>query len=179
MKFGNNASHDTPRENPAPKTYPARLIGIYDIGMQQDFDTTKPNKHQVVFIYDLLGKERKTDGSVFQVIETLTLSLHAKATLPNRLKVFGAPIKVKNEDWFDLPDSYSLSNMLGKDCMLEVGLNTKGNPKVKNVIQTMDGVTVPEAVSEFGFVDLDADDYLDHLYNAPKWIQNKIENQAE
>jgi hypothetical protein len=182
MKFSNSNSgnySNEEREVPPAKTYPARVVGIYDIGKQPGFNPEDPAKPQVVFVYELLGKERMADGNTFQVSEFLTVSLHAKATLPRRLKVFGAPIKKKSDDWFDVPEDFSLVDCIGEPCMLEVQHNTKGNAKVGNAIEPIEGMTIPEATKEVGFVDLDADDWMDHYENAPKWIKNRIDDQVK
>jgi hypothetical protein len=180
MKFGNDysSSNDQPREVPAAKTYPARLVGIYDIGKQKGFEPTDPPKNQIVMVYELLGKERMEDGKTFQVSEFLTVSLHAKATLPKRLKVFGAPIKKQNDDWYSLAEDYSLSECVGEACMLEVQHNSKGNAKVGNVIEPIEGMTVPVATIDPGWLDLDCEDAEAQLAEAPKWIQKRVADRV-
>jgi len=172
MKFNNY--DDSPRENPPEKTYPARLIGIYDIGKQPGFDEGDPAKAQLVFTYELLGKEKTSEGKNFCVSEFLTVSLNAKATLVKRLQTMKAPIKKKSDDWYTIPDNYSLSELLGDVCMVVVKHNTKGNAKVDSVIEPMEGLTIAEATNELGYLDLDGDEDISQLEAAPEWIKKKV-----
>jgi len=178
MKF-NEFAESTEFEVPAAQVYPARLVGIYDIGKQPasvfDGKEIKPT-NKLIFTYELCGEEKQENGESFQVSEFITMSLHAtKATLPKRLKVFGAPIKLKSDDWFDIDPNYNMSIMLGEPCMVEVVHTEKGKAKVNNVLPVMKGLTVPEHSIKLGYLDLDAEDYFDKYNEAPKWIKSNVE----
>jgi hypothetical protein len=162
-------------EKPAAKTYPARLIGLYDIGMQKGFNEGDPAKNQVIMTWELVGKDKQSDGKNFQISEFLTVSLHKKGTLPKRLLALGAPVKSKSEDWYDIDSNYSLTNLLGEPAMVEVVHTEKGRAKIASVMTPVEGMQIAEPTEKLGFLDLDADDYLDYFTKAPAWIQKKCQ----
>ena len=179
MKFNNAPAYsEEPRENPPPKTYPARLIGAWDIGKQKPFNPEDEAKNQIILVYDLLGKEKMSDGKNFTVFEFLTQSLHVKSTLAKRLKVLGAPIRQQNENWFEITDdAFSVADMLGNPCMIEVGVNSKGNAKVTNVMAPMDGISIAESQADYGWIDLDDPSWETNYSAAPKWIKKRIDER--
>jgi len=182
MKFDSNTTDSQDFEQPAPKTYPARLIGLYDIGQQpndmgfKNIDgTIKGPSNQVVMTYELVGKDKQSNGENFILSDFVTVSLHVKGTLPKRLQALGAPITKKSDDWFELPKNYNLSILLGEPVMLDVVLKDSGKAKIANVMAPMEGMAIAEPKQPLGFLDLDADDYLDQFAKAPTWIQKKVQ----
>lgn len=176
MKFNDNEQKDF--EKPAAKTHPARLIGIYDIGVQPGNiynGEQMDDKHQVIFTWELVGKDKQTDGRNFQVSEFLTVSLHKKGTLGKRLQALGAPIKSKSDDWWTIADDYNLAVLLGEPAMVEVVHTEKGKAKVQNVISPIEGMTIADATESLGYLDLDSDDYLDKYNSAPAWVRKMVE----
>jgi hypothetical protein len=170
---GNNSENYGPKEVPPVKTYPARLYGIYDIGEHKKFESEE-TEPKILLAYELLGKERKSDGSTFKVFEEMKQSLHVKAKLTARLITFKAPVKQKNENWYEIDPKYALTKLLGLPCMLSSALTSGGSAKVGNVIEPIDGLVIPELESEIGFLDLSAPDAYDQLCMAPNFIKRKV-----
>jgi len=176
MKFDNNNSQDF--EQPTKGTKPARLIGLYDIGVQQgkafNGEPAK-DRPQVIFVFELVGKEKQTDGRPFLMSKFCTVSLHKKGNLVPILKAFGMPIKAKNADWWEAP-TQPLNTILGEPIMLsiEVDEETK-KASIATISAPIDGMVFAEPTEKLGFLDLDADDYLDQYTKAPKWIQEKCQ----
>lgn len=169
-------------EKAPAKTHPARLVGIYDIGTQPGgtFEgEKKDDKPQVIFTYELLGKDRQADGTNFLKSEFLTVSLHVKGTLPKRLAALGVKLTQKSKDWYELPKGLNLSVLLGEAVMVEIVHTEAGKDRIGNVMAPIDGMVVGEYTSKLGYLDLDADDYLDKFNQAPEWIQKMCQKATD
>ena len=176
MKLDNSSSVDF--EQAPAKVHPARLVAIYDIGKQPANEALGyAAQNKTIWVYELLGKDRQEDGGSFKISEFVSVSLHVKGTMPQRLAVFGAPIKKKSKDWYEIDPGYILSSALGKPCMVEVAHTEAGKAKVNGVTQPIDGLTVQEYTEKLAYLDLDSDDYLDHYNSAPQWIKDLVDKK--
>ena len=182
MKF--DSREQAEYEQAPAKVHPGRLVGIYDIGKQPgsvyEGKEIKP-AYKLIFVYELLGKDRQAKkegqetGDTFKMSEFLTVSLHVKGTMQKRLQAFGAPLKKKSEDWYDIDPKYNMSVMLGEPCMIEISHNEQGRAKVTGVTKPIDGLVVPDYTEKLAYLDLDSDDYLDHYNTAPQWIKDLVD----
>jgi hypothetical protein len=69
-----------------PGTYPARLIGIVDLGTQEStFEGRTTEARRVLFTFELVG-ELMEDERPFCYSRTYTTSLHKKSTLRRDLE---------------------------------------------------------------------------------------------
>jgi len=168
------SKNTTEYEQPTKGTKPARLVGLYDIGVQQgkafNGEPAK-DRPQVIFVFELVGKEKQSDGRPFLMSKFVTVSLHKKGNLVPILKAFGMNIKAKNADWWEAP-SKTLDTLLGEPIMLsiEVDEETK-KASIASISAPIDGMVFSEPTEKLGFLDLDAEDYLDYYTKAPEWVQ--------
>lgn len=174
MKFDNN---NAPRENPPAKMTGARLIGIYDIGLQPGSEKFPTPKEKLVFVYELRGKDRMSDGKPFTMTQWLTSSLSKKGTLGKVLQTLGCKIKSKNDNFWELPKDFAMTDLLGVGCMLVLKANDAGSVFIDSITPPIDGMEISEAESDAGFLDLDADDWLDQYNAAPAWIQKRVDTR--
>lgn len=182
MKFDNNNTNTSDYEQPAAKTHPARLIGLYDIGTQPGnvFNGEQlKDKPQLIMTWELVGKDKTKEGKNFQISQFVNVSLHKKGKLGALLKTIGAPIKSKNDDWWEIDPKYHLSNLLGEPAMIEVSISEKGKAFIANVMAPIDGMVIAEPTEKLGFLDLDAEDYLDQFNKAPSWVQKMCQKATD
>lgn len=174
MAIGAKATPKKSTDAPKPGTYLARLVGIVDLG------------HQPAFAYD---------GGVADAAFKLTFTYE----LPNSKTEEGRPHWVsedmKNSDYYDAKkgisstlmkrvyamdpsgqmtrDGKDLLPLIGKPCMVEVGLNKNGYVKIKNVTGAPDGIPVPELANDPVIFDFDEPD-TEAFRRFPEFVQNKI-----
>jgi hypothetical protein len=179
MKFDNDSTNDY--EQPAAKTHPARLVGMYDIGVQPGnvYNGEKlKDKPQLILTWELVGKDKTAEGKNFQISQFLTVSLHKKGKLVPVLKTLGAPFKSKSDDWYEIDPKYHISTLLGEPAMIKVSVSDKGKAFVESVMAPVEGMVIGDCTEKLSFLDLDADDYLDQFTKAPKWVQTMCEKSV-
>lgn len=175
MKFDN--TNTTEFEQPTKGTKPARLIGLYDIGVQKGKafqNEPAKDRPQVVFVFELVGKEKQSSGKAFTISKFATVSLHKKGGLVPVLKALGVDVKSKNNDWWEAP-TVLLSTLLNEPVMLSIENSEDGKAYISSVSPPVEGLTFAEPTEKLGFLDLDASDYLDFFTKAPAWIQKKCQ----
>lgn len=117
----------------------AVLIGIFDMGTQDDkFDQTKA-RPQVCLVWELVNEQIAGTTKNHVVSAAVTRSLNEKATLRKWVESRTGKRIVNDEE-------YDLSSELGTACMLNVVANDKGYPRVESVaaLPNMKGLTVPK-----------------------------------
>lgn len=122
--------------------HPAVLVGIIDLGTQeQRYGNEIERAHKVMLVWELTT-EKKSDGGNFIVARDYTLSFNSKANL--RLMV---------EKWrgaqFKDDEGFDISKLLGKPCLLSVvhGKSNSGKDfaKVDGATAVPKGMSVPSA----------------------------------
>jgi len=125
--------------------HPAVLVGIIDLGTQENkFGNEVNMAHQVLLAWELT-QEKKKDGSPFIVIRHYTASLNQKAALRNLIKTW------RGKDLAD-GEEFDPRKMLGKPCLLSVINKESGGgntyAKVEGVTAVPKGMVVGQAVTE-------------------------------
>lgn len=139
-------------------SHAARCIAIIDLGTQKNvYEGETSHKRQVIIRWELcneLMKGGENDGKPFTVSKFYTASLHEKAGLRKDLASWRTrdftPEELKGFD---------LKNILGKPCMLAVGMSEKGKAKVTSVMAPMKGMTFPDQINPSFHFSLSADEF--------------------
>ena len=139
-------SGGTSFEQPPIGSHAARCISIIDLGTQRStYEGEVQIKHQLVVRWELSNELMTSgdfEGKPFTVSKFYTASLHEKAALRKDLAAWrGRDFTAEELKGFDL------QSILGKPCMLSVGLSEKGKAKVTSVISLPKGMTVPAQVN--------------------------------
>ena len=139
-------SGGTSFEQPPTGTHSARCISIIDIGTQRStYEGEVQIKHQFIVRWELsneLMTSGESAGKPFTVSKFYTASLHEKAALRKDLSAWrGRDFTAEELKGFDL------QTILGKPCMLAVGLSEKGKAKVTSVMGLPKGMQVPAQVN--------------------------------
>lgn len=153
-----------------PDTYPARLVGIVDIGLQPGYEwggkTIKPS-YKLRLTYELVNTEMD-DGRPFWVHEEVTNSDNERSTLAARVASLRADIK-------------DISSMLGKQCLVTL----EKNKNDYTVISKNNGVSSAPSFMEVAplrndaFVfDMDKPN-MDIFESLPEFVQEKIKTSLE
>lgn len=176
MGIGARKAEQKAKDAPKAGTYLARLVGIVDLG------------HQPAFQYD---------GGVADAAFKLTFTYE----LPNSKMEDGRPHWVsedmKNSDFYDpkkgisstlmkrvyamdpsgelTRDGKDLIPLIGRPCMVEVGLNKNGYTKIKNVTGAPEGIPVPDLVNDPIIFSFDEPN-IEVFERFPEFVQNKIKS---
>jgi hypothetical protein len=131
---------------------------VIDLGTQKNtYEGETSLKRQVIIRWELCNELMTggdNDGKPFTVSKFYTASLHEKAGLRKDLASWRTrdftPEELKG---------FNLTNILGKPCMLAVGLSEKGKAKVTSVMAPMKGMTFPEQMNASFHFSLNADEF--------------------
>jgi hypothetical protein len=151
-------SGGTSFEQPPTGSHAARCISIIDLGTQRStYEGEAQIKRQVVLRWEL-GNELMQDGEYkgkpFTVSRFYTASLHEKAVLRKDLASWrGRDFSADELKGFDL------KSILGKPCMLAVGLTEKGKVKVTSVMGLPKGMAAAPQINPNFYFTLDGDQY--------------------
>lgn len=150
-------------EQPPTGSHAARCIAVIDLGTQRTtYEGEAQIKRQVIVRWELsneLMSEGDYKGKPFTVSKFYTASLHEKAGLRKDLSSWrGRDFNAEELKGFDL------KSVLGKACMLSVGLSEKGKAKVTSVMGLPKGMTVPDQVNPSFHFSLAADQYREADY---------------
>jgi hypothetical protein len=157
-------------ENPEPGTYPARCIGIIDLGTKDNTwkgDTKK--KREIIFNFELA--ELMEDGKPFVVQWWNNFSLAPGSNLTAILQAWrGAQFADDAER-----EAFDVGKVLDLTCQVSLVKNSNGRISVgkHGVTQLMKGVSVPDRVNplvDFGIDDLGTAEY-NKIY---PWIQKFV-----
>ncbi len=150
--------------------YPARLVQIVDIGIQEQIDwqtkEAKDPKPRVLLTFELPTQRVETDegNKPRWMSKEFTLSGHEQAALPKVIANINPIFDIEKE---------SLSSLLEMQCMVAIGHTVTGNPKIVGINPIIEGFEVPELENDttaFDFSDPD----LEVFKALPKWIQKKV-----
>jgi hypothetical protein len=139
-------SGGTSFEQPPTGTHSARCISIIDLGTQRStYEGEVQIKHQFVIRWELSNELMTSgdfEGKPFTVSKFYTASLHEKAALRKDLAAWRSRDFTAEE-----LKGFDLQTILGKPCMLAVGLSEKGKAKVTSVMGLPKGMQVPAQVN--------------------------------
>ena len=166
------------KSNPIPPieggTYPAVCVGVVDLGEQLNEHYKKYEK-KVILIFELPGQTVTVDGEDKPrwLSREFTQALGDKANLSAFLTSWRGKAFTDAE-----LESFDLSEMLGKGCLLQVVKVEKGD-KCYNNITTAIGLPVgfpaPEISKDTQPILFDTDSWSDEMFALlPEWIRNKV-----
>jgi len=165
---------NTSFEQPPTGSHAARCIAIIDLGTQRStYEGEAQIKRQVIVRWELPTELMTTGdfaGKPFTVSKFYTASLHEKSGLRKDLASWrGRDFTAEELKGFDL------KSVLGKACMLAVGLSEKGKAKVTSVMGLPKGMNVPAQVNPSVHFSLDANEFKDEVFEAlPKGFKEMI-----
>ena len=139
-------SGSTSFEQPPTGSHAARCVAIIDLGTQKgEYQGELTTRRQAILRWELCKELMTTGdnaGKPFTVSKFYTASLNEKAALRKDL----ASWRTRDFTAEELK-GFDLANIIGKPCMLAVGLSEKGKAKVTSVMAPMKGMTFPEQVT--------------------------------
>lgn len=148
-------------------TYPARLVQVVDLGVQevQDYETKKNKlQNRVYFTYELPDETITINGVERPqwISKDYNVSYFESSDLTKVISVLN-------------PEADTLFDLLGHPCMLEVGHTSGGKAKVTNIshvpkrmeVGSLDNPTLALDLSEFD---------LTVFNKLPEWLRKKISN---
>lgn len=158
-------SGSTSFAQPPTGTHAGRCISIIDLGTQRTtYEGEAQIKRQVILRWELsneLMQDGENKGKPFTVSRFYTASLHEKAGLRKDLASWrGRDFTPEELKGFDL------KSILGKPCMLAVGLSEKGKAKVTSVMGLPKGMVVPDQFNASFHFTLDAGDYKESAFES-------------
>jgi hypothetical protein len=155
-------------------TYPARCVGVIDLGVQHS-DYTGKDSERVRIIWELPTETTEVDGVAKPrwMSKPYTASLHEKASLRKDLDSWrGKPFTPEELAGF------SLRNIVNAPCLLTIvhqtGTNGNTYAKVGAISKIMKGMEVADLATDpivFDMDDLNAEDVLTQL---PEWMQDEV-----
>lgn len=150
-------------------TFPARIVQIIDLGIQEDEYLGERKVGHKVFINFEFPTELVTVGDEDKprwLGKEYTVSLHEKATLTKLVASADPEGKATSK-------GRNMKGLLGLPLMVSIGSTEKGKPKISNVARLMKGLTVGELVNKSIFFDMDDGD-VEQFNKLPQWMQDKI-----
>lgn len=158
-------------------TYPARCVGLIDLGVQYNERYGK-EQPKVRIIWELPTEtiERDDKKEPRWISKPYTASLHEKAELRKDLESW----RGKSYDAADL-QAFDLSSILNAPCMLSITHKTSQSGKVfalvSAVSQPMRGIEIPELKNSPLLFDFDypTEHLLSALETLPKWMQEEVQ----
>jgi len=150
-------------------SYPARLVQIITLGVQNDeWQGETKQASKVTLTFELPTETININGEEQPrwISKEYSLSLHEKSGLTQIVKVLDP-----SNSWKDLAD------LLGKPCAIQVGSTMTGNAKIESVVHLMKGMQVAEIYNPAKMLafDFDAPD-LEMFATFPQFMQDKIKS---
>jgi hypothetical protein len=166
-----SSSGNTTFEQPPLGTHIARCIRIIDIGTQKgEYQGDQTFKRQLIVVWELPGELMTAGdfaGKPFTVSKFYTASLHEKAGLRKDLAAWRTRDFTEEE-----LKGFETKALLGKPCMISLGLSEKGKAKVNAVMALPKGTAVSAQVNPS--LNFDLDDFNEATFNALSDGYNKL-----
>lgn len=160
----------------------ARCYQMIEIGTEEiEYNGDKKSVHRVRIVWELPNEKKvfnpEKGEQPFSIGKDYTLSMHEKATLRHDLQSWRGKAFTDDE-----ANSFDITKLLGKPCMLNVIHETSksGNnyAKIAGVTAVPKGMTVPDQVNE-SFM-LSYEDWDDKKFAAlPEWLKQRIEKTPQ
>lgn len=158
------SGNDNNFEQPSLGSHLARCIKVIDIGTQRgEYGGKVKITRQNIVGWELpseLMEEGEMAGRPFVVSKFYNATLHKESTLRKDL-----------ENWRSKPftqaelDGFESKNIIGKTCMVTIGLNQNGKMKVTAVTSVPKGMTVPPQVNQSLYFSLEPDEFDESIFN--------------
>lgn len=164
LKMKTTASIDAPAQG----SHMGRIVGIVDLDHQPGYTWDGGEveaQYKVQVTYELPGSLTK-EGKPHWIHEEFKISGHERSTMYKRVTTIDPTGELTSK-------GQNLAGLLNAPCMVDVGVNKKGYPKINNVTGVPVGIPVGELVnSPFAF-DFETPD-LEVYRRLPEFIQNKL-----
>lgn len=160
-----------------PGLYPARCVGVVDIGLQHN-DFNGKDTNQVIIVFELPTERIEVDGvdKPRWLSNFYTSSLHEKAKLRKMLETWrGKAFTVDELRGFDL------TQIIDKPCMVTVANTEKNGVTRSNITAVsppMKGMAVAPLENEPLIFDMDVPDAVEKKAKLPQWMQDKVAESA-
>lgn len=171
------------KSNPIPPieggTYPAVCVGVIDLGEQLN-EKFKKYEEKVMLVFELPGQTVTVDGEEKPrwLSREFTNALGEKANLSAFLTSWRGKAFTDAEQ-----ESFDLSEMLGKGCLLQVVKVEKGEKCYNNITTAIGlpaGFPSPEISKDTQPILFDMDNWSDEMFALiPEWIQNKAKKSTQ
>jgi hypothetical protein len=157
------------RSRVAEGTYPARLVQIVSLGVQEgEWQGERKVAPKVTLTFELPTETITINGEEQPrwISKEFNLSLHEKSSLTPIVKALDPAGQCKD-----------LSELLGKPCMVQVGSTNTGNAKITNIVAPMRGMPVAEIYNPAKMLAFDFDNPdLEMFATFPQFMQEKIKS---
>lgn len=158
---------------PPAGTLFARLVDVIDLGSQLvEFNGDQKYQHKVLLGFEILGDERRNDGTPHVVRRTVTLSLHEKAALRQILTAMTGG---------NLPRS--LDEVAGTYCTVSVAhaTNAASGRTYANLVSVQampKGIKPTDGELPIRVFNVDEPDWS--VFNGlPEWLREKVGSSPE
>jgi hypothetical protein len=157
------------RSRVAEGTYPARLVQIVSLGVQEgEWKGERKVNPKVTLTFELPTETITINGEEQPrwISKEFNLSLHEKSSLTPIVKALDPAGQCKD-----------LSELLGKPCMVQVGSTETGNAKITSIVAPMKGMPVAEIYNPAKMLAFDFDNPdLEMFATFPQFMQEKIKS---
>lgn len=161
-----------------PGLYPARCVGVVDIGLQHN-DFKGKDTNQVIIVFELPTERIEVDGVDKPRWQSgfYTSSLHEKAKLRKMLEAWRGKVFTADE-----LRGFDLTQIIDKPCLLNIANKQKANGDIRSEISSvsplMKGMVVAPLENEPLIFDMDAPDAVEKKAKLPQWMQDKVAESA-
>lgn len=160
-------------------TYPAVCVGVVDLGEQRN-EKFKKYEEKVLIIWELGGVTCTIDGEE----KPRWISRDFSATLNEKSNLTKTLVPWRGKAFTDEElngDGFSLLDMLGEGCLLQLTVEEKDGRqfnRINGVMGMIVGMPTPEPQSSMMVFDMDAwdDEALEVL---PAWVQERIRKSTQ
>lgn len=172
----------------AKGTYPARVVQIVDLGVQQEHQY--PSDKPLYWTPDGKKVPEETGNPVLQPRVFINFEFPTKLfDYDGEQKPYwvGKEFTVSNDDRSNMyalmeaagldPVNGNIGSLLDKTVQATIGETSGGKAKVTTITAVMEGITVPELVNTPVLFDLDEFDTAVYE-NLPSWLKDKIDNRV-
>lgn len=155
-------------------TYPARCVGVVDIGVQYNEKFAK-YQEKVILVFELPTERITVDDADKPrwVSKRYTASLSEKAGLRKDLEAWRGRAFTGEE-----LAGFNLKNILGCACMVSITQAERGGntySDIASISKPMKGMEVPPLENEPILFDMDAEDAEEVIEKLPKWMRELAE----
>lgn len=159
----------------APDTYPARCVGVIELGTQTvTFEGRSNQVKKVQLIFEVPGEVYQSgdnEGKPIKTFASYTMSIGPKSNLGKALVAWRGKEFTDEEK-----DAFTLDKILDKPC--NITINQSG--WIEAITKITKGTTLPDAHYKPFYFGLSADDFDQELFNGfHEKLQDKIKLSPE
>ena len=179
------ASNENKIYAPIPAgTHLARCVSIVDLGTQTtEYQGESKTARKVRFTWETPNEttvfKEENGEQPFLVSKMLTLSLHAKSTMRKTIEAWlGRKLTAREE-----AEGYDLSQLLGKECIINIVHNEVGDKiyaNVDSISPVMKGMVCPPQITDSLFFSLEEGEYQPMTFEGfGDWLKEIIMKSPE